>query len=275
MSRTNLQQAQEIPAIPSPQQTLSESSILSVDVVPDTQGSPNSDSTDRLPKLIGLPKNIAGDVGPVAPVTDADISAITAGDVGPPGTPLTDTGLSASTARDVVSVANTHLPENVAGNVCLVTPVTSAGIAGDVAPVTDTVYEPIPKCTELVANATVSETTKTPLQIKTEGISTAGPTVTSSEQQQHTTAASLIVTGTGSITATPTAYTTAVTTIASSTTTTTSELGKRIRKTSTKYEDYESQVPQVSIQCVRELRHTSCSFSLRSYTQVVANLKAG
>ena len=274
-----------VPTIPSPQQTMSESSILSVDTVPDATESPSnsisSPTTDRLPNLISLPASIAGDVGPVAPVIDT--AANIAGDVGP----VTDTGLSVTTAGDVDPVTDTGLSATT--DVCPVTPVTNTGlspaIAGDVGSVTDTVYEPIPKCTELVAsvaNAAILEVTKTsptlpvaPLQIKTEGISTAGPTVTSSEQQQHSSAASLIVTGTGSITATPTAYTTAVTTIASSTTTTTAELGKRIRKTSTKYEDYESQVPQVSIWCVRELRHTSCSSSLRSYSQVVVKLKAG
>lgn len=52
-----------------------------------------------------------------------------------------------------------------------------------------------------------------------------------------------VVTGTGSITATPTLFTDAVTTMATSTTPTTGQetvLGKRTRKTSTKYdEDFE------------------------------------
>lgn len=77
-------------------------------------------------------------------------------------------------------------------------------------------------------------------QVKTEGYSTPSVTITSSEVLRTTTP---IVTGTGSITATPTAYTTAVTTLAASTTTTTTGqetvLGKRIRRTSTKYDDFE------------------------------------
>ena len=59
------------------------------------------------------------------------------------------------------------------------------------------------------------------------------------------------VTGTGSVTATPTAYTTAIMTTATTTTSTTigqtqgSLLGKRIRRQSSKYEDYEQQTVTV------------------------------
>ena len=61
------------------------------------------------------------------------------------------------------------------------------------------------------------------------------------------------VTGTGSVTATPTSYTTAVTTTASTTTAvsdgrhqdSSAVLGKRPRKASTKYEDLEQPSPPV------------------------------
>lgn len=150
----------------------------------------------------------------------------------------------ATNASGKTSPCLTGLPVNVAGDV------------GPVTPMTDTTCEPIPKCTVLTPPTTVSDTllvdvttpipSVLPLQIRTEGTSSAGPTVTT---EQHGSATSMVVTGTGSITATPSAYTTAVTTIASSTTTTTADyqLGKRIRKSSTKYEDYKSQVPLVSI----------------------------
>lgn len=61
------------------------------------------------------------------------------------------------------------------------------------------------------------------------------------------------VTGTGSVTATPTAYTTAVTTTATTTTNTTVGqssgplLGKRVRRQSSKYEDYEQQTATVCV----------------------------
>ena len=62
-----------------------------------------------------------------------------------------------------------------------------------------------------------------------------------------------IVTGTGSITATPTAFTDAISTMATSTTPTTGQetvLGKRNRRTSTKYddEDFEKPLMVVSLQ---------------------------
>lgn len=88
----------------------------------------------------------------------------------------------------------------------------------------------------------------TPL-IKTEGMSSASLSLTGGLQRTTIyTTTTPIVTGTGSITATPTAYTTAETTTATSTTTTTGQetvLGKRVRRTSTKYEDFE-QPPIVS-----------------------------
>ena len=85
------------------------------------------------------------------------------------------------------------------------------------------------------------------LQVKTEGLSTPSPlTMTDMTPQRSIDHAvvPIIVTGTGSVTATPTAYTTTVTTLATSTTSMTSQdssgvLGKRIRRTSTKYEDFE------------------------------------
>ena len=64
------------------------------------------------------------------------------------------------------------------------------------------------------------------------------------------------ITGTGSVTATPSAYTTAVTTTATTTTSTTpgqsvgQMAGKRIRRQSSKYEDYEQQ----TVAAVRERR---------------------
>jgi hypothetical protein len=63
------------------------------------------------------------------------------------------------------------------------------------------------------------------------------------------------VTGTGSVTATPTAYTTAVMTTATTTTSTTVGqsagplLGKRVRRQSSKYEDYEQQTATVCDWC--------------------------
>lgn len=98
-------------------------------------------------------------------------------------------------------------------------------------------------------------------EVKTEAVSSTGPTVTSPPQargietgagapymeaQTLTKTSAAGVTGTGSVTATPTAYTTAVATMASSTTVASGEmssslLGKRIRRQSTKYEDYEQQ----------------------------------
>lgn len=84
------------------------------------------------------------------------------------------------------------------------------------------------------------------LLVKTEGITSASPlSVGGASRATPPT----LVTGTGSITATPTAYTTAVTTSATSTTSvgvaegggigSGSVLGKRIRRTSTKYDDFE------------------------------------
>lgn len=61
------------------------------------------------------------------------------------------------------------------------------------------------------------------------------------------------VTGTGSVTATPTAYTTAVMTTATTTTSTLvgqtsgALLGKRVRRQSSKYEDYEQQTATVRV----------------------------
>ena len=104
-------------------------------------------------------------------------------------------------------------------------------------------------------------------ETKTEAVSTTGPTVSSPIQRSPdagvSQAASFVatqtvgklsipsVTGTGSVTATPTVYTTAITTTASTTTMTTTSsgqegaasslLGKRVRRQSTKYEDYEQQ----------------------------------
>ena len=79
------------------------------------------------------------------------------------------------------------------------------------------------------------------LLVKTEGITSASAL---SVGGANRTTPPTLVTGTGSITATPTAYTTAVTTSATSTTTVGgvaggSVLGKRIRRTSTKYDDFE------------------------------------
>lgn len=106
-----------------------------------------------------------------------------------------------------------------------------------------------------------------PLEIKTEAVTTSGPTLTMVEQRSPDTATSQnssfvttqtvdqvnipAVTGTGSVTATPTAYTNAVTTSAS---TTSAEhevnvLGKRIRRQSTKYEDYEQHTITVRNVC--------------------------
>jgi hypothetical protein len=91
------------------------------------------------------------------------------------------------------------------------------------------------------------------LQVKTEGLSTPSPlTMTDMTPQRSIdhTVVPIIVTGTGSVTATPTAYTTTVTTLATSTTSMTSQdssgvLGKRIRRTSTKYEDFEQPLTRV------------------------------
>lgn len=118
------------------------------------------------------------------------------------------------------------------------------------------------------------------LEIKTEAVSTTGPSVTSPVQQRSpdagitsSSAGSFVttqtvgkidipvtVTGTGSVTATPIAYTSAVTTTASTTTMTAAQdgittgqdasiLGKRIRRQSTKYEDYEQQAMTVRPVC--------------------------
>lgn len=113
------------------------------------------------------------------------------------------------------------------------------------------------------------------LEIKTEALPTLGPTLTtpttrtSNSPVEHSPSpsngasvtaqtlskvnlnASLLGTGTGSVTATPTSYMTAVTTTASTTYAPTaanqeSLLGKRVRKQSTKYEDYE-QPPTVAV----------------------------
>ena len=86
------------------------------------------------------------------------------------------------------------------------------------------------------------------LQVKTQGLSSTSPSLTGIDRTTYTTVTP-IVTGTGSITATPTAYTTAVTTTATSTTPTTGQetvLGKRFRRSSTKYEDYEQPLAIVS-----------------------------
>lgn len=128
------------------------------------------------------------------------------------------------------------------------------------------------------------------LEVKTEAVSTSGLMATSPVERRSpdaglgspasngaiaTTAVStagvvgMTVTGSGSVTATPTAYTTAVTTTATTTTTSTGLegpsplLGKRIRKQSTKYEDYEQQTLTVSLSrvfpsvvfCIDLLRH--------------------
>ena len=108
------------------------------------------------------------------------------------------------------------------------------------------------------------------LEIKTEAVSTSGLVVTSPVERRSpdtglsspasggagvSTPGGLVgmtVTGSGSVTATPTVYTTAVTTTATTTTTPTGQegasslLGKRIRRQSTKYEDYEQQTLTVS-----------------------------
>lgn len=104
----------------------------------------------------------------------------------------------------------------------------------------------------------------TPL-VKTEGMSSASLSLTGGLQRTTIyTTTTPIVTGTGSITATPTAYTTAETTTATSTTTTTGQetiLGKRVRRTSTKYEDFE-QPPIVSH--LGTVTYSSLSFPSRS-----------
>ena len=117
------------------------------------------------------------------------------------------------------------------------------------------------------------------LEIKTEAVSTTGSAVTSPVQHSpdagisqspassfvmtqtvHTANVPTTVTGTGSVTAIPNAYTNAVTTAASTTTTTAAQegvttcqdasiLGKRIRRQSTKYEDYEQQTMIVRPLC--------------------------
>lgn len=117
------------------------------------------------------------------------------------------------------------------------------------------------------------------LEIKTEAVSTTGSAVTSPVQHSpdagisQSPAGSFVmtqtvhkaniptsVTGTGSVTAIPNAYTSAVTTTASTTTTTVAQegvttcqdpsiLGKRIRRQSTKYEDYEQQTMIVRPLC--------------------------
>lgn len=114
------------------------------------------------------------------------------------------------------------------------------------------------------------------LEIKTEAVSTSGLTVTSPDQRSPdmgsqqclvsqaangsfvtTQTISKVnvatVTGSGSVTATPTSYTTAVTTTASTTTASsvhqdsggTSVLGKRVRRQSSKYEDQDQQTTPV------------------------------
>ena len=118
------------------------------------------------------------------------------------------------------------------------------------------------------------------LEIKTEAVSTTGSAVTSPVQHSpdagisqssagtsfvmtqtvHKANVPTTVTGTGSVTAIPNAYTSAVTTAASTTTTTVAQegvttcqdpsiLGKRIRRQSTKYEDYEQQTMIVRPLC--------------------------
>ena len=125
-----------------------------------------------------------------------------------------------------------------------------------------------------VSSLEVVSNFKTPSpETKTEAVSTTGQTVTSPVQRSPdagvSQASSFVttqtvskvnvpsVTGTGSVTATPTVYTTAITTTASTTTMTTTSsgqegaaaslLGKRVRKQSTKYEDYEQQTLTVCL----------------------------
>ncbi len=76
------------------------------------------------------------------------------------------------------------------------------------------------------------------------------------------------VTGTGSVTATPTSYTTAVTTTASTTTAVTHQdvttvLGKRPRKASTKYEDLEQPSPPVRCGCDIAYQSPFCGVSVK------------
>lgn len=132
-----------------------------------------------------------------------------------------------------------------------------------------------------VPSLQVVSNSKTPSpETKTEAVSTTSPTVTSPIQRSPdagvSQASSFVttqtiskvdvpsVTGTGSVTATPTVFTTAITTTASSTTTTSTSsgqegsppsiLGKRVRRQSTKYEDYEQQSLTVCVlvHCVEE-----------------------
>ena len=107
-----------------------------------------------------------------------------------------------------------------------------------------------------VTSTTTLSTMSSSLQIKTEGVATP-PSSTASGLQRI---AMPIVTGTGSVTATPTAYTTAVTTLATSTITGTGAgqetvLGKRIRRTSTKYDDYEQ--PPLAVSQIIIIFHLS------------------
>lgn len=125
------------------------------------------------------------------------------------------------------------------------------------------------------------------LEIKTEAVTTIGPTLTtvsarsSRSPVEHTSAnngssvtaqtlskvnlnTSLKGIGTGSVTATPTSYMTAVTTTASTTSASIvgsqeSLLGKRVRKQSTKYEDYEQPTVTVCVLLLKVLHpiHTS------------------
>lgn len=134
----------------------------------------------------------------------------------------------------------TGLPASIAGDVGPVTPTTDSQTVTP--PVVQMKTEPVTDSSLLNVTRSVAVSPVTGLHVKTEGSTSAGPTITSSHSNGSV---GMIVTGTGSVTATPSVYTSAVTTTASSTTMTSagSHLGKRIRRTSTKYEDYEP--PQV------------------------------
>lgn len=137
--------------------------------------------------------------------------------------------------------------------------------------------EGVTKVSSLDKIASSLQSIPSTLEIKTEAVSTTGSAVTSPVQHSpdagisQSPAGSFVTTqtvhkvnvpttGTGSVTAIPNAYTNAVTTTASTTTTTAAQegvttcqdpsiLGKRIRRQSTKYEDYEQQTMIVRPLC--------------------------
>lgn len=181
----------------------------------------------------------------------------------------------------VVSLDSAHPINEPTASYTTTTPPTTAAQSNDPFPTkakTDTLSK-VSSLERIAAQLQANQLLKSQtLEIKTEALSTVGPTLTTPSMRTSNSPVeepskngngggsvtaqtvskvnldtSLVVgTGTGSVTATPTSYMTAVTTTASTTTASVmgsqdSLLGKRVRKQSTKYEDYEQPAAMVRV----------------------------